>query len=263
MRPYLNSLARLLSLRPAIVICLWVVSSSSYSDIACPPNPCNAYSSERPSCVELADWVLDGVVASVSHGNHPYSTHFGPEVVSGQIWDRGNVVLRNVTIVKGSYPVANNSALLQGGSHCWERDAYIPADFSGKAIRVYGTNREGIWIHPGIITFDLIADIEARMLAGREVKESRIEREMVNGWNCRKTDEEKPSNEIIYWRGKTFLNKNAYPQARICFLNVLKQKQGSMFSKEAYFYLGLMYELGLGVDRDMGLAKDWYSKAGL
>lgn len=253
----------MLRLRAALSIFLWALSSSCFSDIRCPPNPCGGSSSEHRSCSELADWVIDGVVNSISHGSVPYTIHFGPEVVSTRIWDGGNVVLTNVTVVKGSYPVADDSAVLQGASHCWENLARIPEKYSGKTIRVYGTNRGGFHVRAGMMAFDLLENIEARLVAEREAKERRLELQQVNSVDCRIPAEKEPSNEVFLRRGKDFFNSDAYSAARTCFLNVQKAEDNSRHYKEACYYLGMMYELGRGVGQDWGIAKDWYSKAGL
>lgn len=253
----------MLRLRAALCVFLWAVSNSCFSDIRCPPNPCGGSSSEHRSCSELADWVIDGEVNSITHGSAPYTTNFGSEVVSTRIWDGGNVVLTNVTLVKGSYPIADDIAVLRGASPCWENLARIPEKYFGKTIRVYGTNRGGIHVRPGIMAFDLLENIEARLVAEREAKVRRLELKQVNSVDCRITAEKEPSNEIFLRRGKDFFKSDAYSAAKTCFLNVQKDEKNSRHFKEACYYLGMMYELGKGVDQDWGVAKSWYSKAGL
>ncbi|MGB4062679.1 MAG: hypothetical protein WBK19_02515 [Azonexus sp.] len=253
----------MLRLRATLSVFLWAVSSSCISDIRCPPNPCGGSSSEHRSCSEIADWVIDGEVNFVTHGSVPYTTHFGPEVVSTRIWDGGSVVLTNVIVVKGSYPVVDESAVLQGASHCWENLARIPEKYSGQIIRAYGTNRGGFHVKPRMMAFDRLANIEARSMAETEAKERHLELKQVNSVDCRIPAEKEPSNEVFLRRGQDFFNSNAYSSAKSCFLNALKEEDNSRHYKEACYYLGMMYELGKGVDQDWGIAKDWYSKAGL
>lgn len=223
-------------LRAALCIFLWAVSSPCLSIMACPPEPCKGSNSKHRSCDELADWVIDGEVVS-THGLD------------------GKVVLSNVAIVKGTYPVADDGAIVYVGVPCWLSTRSLES-YLGKRIRLYGRK------HRGVVAFDPMTTVEARLAAERESKELKLELRQVSA-DCRIPGEKGPSNEVFFRRGKGFFNSDAYSEARTCFLNAQKEEKHSTYYKEACYYLGMMYEKGKGVDQDWAIARSWYSKAGL
>jgi ankyrin repeat protein len=69
--------------------------------------------------------------------------------------------------------------------------------------------------------------------------------------------------ENYYRRGKILMELNDYKPAMICFLRSQEVEMDTRTFKESCSSIGLMYELGWGVEKNMSAAKEWYRKAGL
>lgn len=63
--------------------------------------------------------------------------------------------------------------------------------------------------------------------------------------------------------GNEFFNKKLYTEAMTCYLGVYVKDLNKLAKAEVYNRIGLMYELGLGVQESMEKAMQWYKLAGL
>lgn len=100
-------------------------------------------------------------------------------------------------------------------------------------------------------------------VAERQVSESlKTELDELGGDNCA---EAQPGvlPETYFRRGKKLLALQRYSDARSCFILTQELEKGTHFSKESCISLGFMYEIGLGVEKDIQKAQEWYRKAGL
>lgn len=108
---------------------------------------------------------------------------------------------------------------------------------------------------------DYIAEQQAA--AKRKIEESRIaELKALGGDDCTSTMPG-TSAETYFRRAKALMALQRYKDARACFLTVQELEKDSIYHNESCETLGLMYEIGLGVDKDMETAREWYRKAGL
>ncbi len=69
--------------------------------------------------------------------------------------------------------------------------------------------------------------------------------------------------ENWFGRGKAFMELGQYVNARSCFLRAQEAAPFDQYARDSCYALGLIYELGAGVDQDPEAAKAWYGKAGL
>ena len=65
-----------------------------------------------------------------------------------------------------------------------------------------------------------------------------------------------PSPEKLVEQGRNYYNYENYAEAMICF-----EKAANKNNAEAQYYIGDMYDNGLGVEKDSELAADWYLKS--
>ena len=86
--------------------------------------------------------------------------------------------------------------------------------------------------------------------------------EVLGGPQCR---EQLPlaSGENYYRRGRLLVSLQRHAEARACFIKVQEVEGDSSVRRQACEELGLMYEAGLGVEKDVEMARMWYRKAGL
>ena len=71
------------------------------------------------------------------------------------------------------------------------------------------------------------------------------------------------SAETYYRRGKILMDLNEYKPSMSCFLQAQERERDTQVYKESCSAIGMMYELGWGVDKDLPTAMSWYKKAGL
>lgn len=149
----------------------------------CPSPPCDTSKRDAlEACERRADWVVEGRVAEVRQGSMPMS-ELGPfvietgadgaprahrPVVTIQVWDGGQVLLKDIVILKGVVPASRRELLVRGAVFCWMRDAYIPDYHVDRRVRVYGTDNEmtsdvvNAQLRPGIfaaIRFDAQGEV--------------------------------------------------------------------------------------------------------
>lgn len=86
--------------------------------------------------------------------------------------------------------------------------------------------------------------------------------EQSGGDNCAQA-ESGASAETYFRRGKVLLSLERYSDARTCFILAQQVEKDPFFYRESCMSLGLMYEIGMGVDQNMQEASEWYRKAGL
>lgn len=73
------------------------------------------------------------------------------------------------------------------------------------------------------------------------------------------------SSEIYFRRAKALRALEQYPKAKACYFlaQQIEKDTSSFYYRESCEALGLMYELGYGVEKDLQAAREWYRKAGL
>jgi len=103
---------------------------------------------------------------------------------------------------------------------------------------------------------DRLAHTSAEIAA---VKQQELQQ--LGGADCAVPPE--PSAERDFKRGRALLGLQDYAGARACFMRVQNDPADPHFAREACYQLGLMFEGGLGVPRDLAAAKIWYAKSGL
>ncbi len=69
--------------------------------------------------------------------------------------------------------------------------------------------------------------------------------------------------EKLEQKGDAFYQVRNYKDAMVCFLSVYKLDKKSLNKKHVYQRIGLMYELGYGVEKNIAKARRWYKLAGL
>jgi len=70
-------------------------------------------------------------------------------------------------------------------------------------------------------------------------------------------------NQTYFRVGKTLYDARAFAPAKLCFEKSTELDEDADDKHDAYFHLGMMYELGQGIDADDEAAKQLYAKAGL
>lgn len=68
--------------------------------------------------------------------------------------------------------------------------------------------------------------------------------------------------ENYYRRGKILMYLNDYKPAMTCFVQAQEIEKNTSISQKSCSEIGLMYELGWGVEKDKAAAEEWYKKAG-
>jgi len=68
--------------------------------------------------------------------------------------------------------------------------------------------------------------------------------------------------EYFFLMAKDYLDGQNYDVAMSCFLRVVSLQSEGRAYRDSCFQIGVMYELGQGVQRDIGVAKSWYRKSG-
>jgi len=63
--------------------------------------------------------------------------------------------------------------------------------------------------------------------------------------------------------GDGFFEHELYSEAMTCYLGVYEKDKSELTKVEVYYHIGLIYELGLGVQESMEKAMQWYKLAGL
>lgn len=102
-----------------------------------------------------------------------------------------------------------------------------------------------------------------QVIAQQEASEAlRVELEQLGGDNCAQP-ESGVSGETYFRRGKVLTSLGRYSDAKACYFLAQQVEKDSYFYRESCQSLGLMYEIGLGVESDMQAAREWYRKAGL
>ncbi|MFC1601981.1 SEL1-like repeat protein [Pseudomonadota bacterium] len=70
-------------------------------------------------------------------------------------------------------------------------------------------------------------------------------------------------NQTYFRVGKTLYDARAFTPAKLCFEKATTLDKDIAAQHDAYFHLGMMYELGQGIEADNETAKQLYAKAGL
>jgi len=70
-------------------------------------------------------------------------------------------------------------------------------------------------------------------------------------------------NQTYFQIGKTLYETRAFAPAKLCFEKSVQLDEEMAVKHDAYFHLGMMYELGQGIEADNETAKQLYAKAGL
>lgn len=130
---------------------------TALASMPCPSAPCNPFSLDSYAmCARKADWIVEGEVASVTHGTKfvsgvaPLRMHQNldgsfsvrRDVVDFPLWDGGQVVLTKIQVIKGVVEANSRQMTVRAASHCWMREAYIHEGQIGYRVRVYGTENE-------------------------------------------------------------------------------------------------------------------------
>ena len=90
----------------------------------------------------------------------------------------------------------------------------------------------------------------------------KVELDLLGGGNCASNNDD-DSAETYYRRGKILMELNDYKSAMLCFLQSQERESNTNVYRESCSSIGMMYELGWGIDKDIPTAKAWYKKAGL
>lgn len=91
----------------------------------------------------------------------------------------------------------------------------------------------------------------------------KIERELLLSEMEGGCDVQNMSIDDLENMGNEFFKLNLYKEAITCYLGVYEKDKNILAKVEIYNRLGLIYELGLGVQANMEKAKQWYSLSGL
>lgn len=86
--------------------------------------------------------------------------------------------------------------------------------------------------------------------------------DLLGGGNCAQGQSDL-SVENYFHRGKVLYSLERYLEAKTCFLHAQERDVDSFYYKQACEMLGLMYEVGMGVEKNLSTAHGWYRKAGL
>ena len=84
----------------------------------------------------------------------------------------------------------------------------------------------------------------------------------LGGSNC-SGKEDGVTADIYYRRGKLLMDLNEYKAAMSCFMQVQVLEHDTSVYRDSCSEIGMMYELGWGVEKDLLVSKIWYKKAGL
>lgn len=130
---------------------------AALASMPCPSAPCDPFAVDSYAmCARKADWIVEGEVASVTHGTKfvrgvtPIRMHQNldgsfsvrRDVVDFPLWDGGQVVLTKIQVIKGVVEANGRKMTVRAASHCWMREAYIHEGQIGYRVRVYGTENE-------------------------------------------------------------------------------------------------------------------------
>lgn len=236
-----------------LVVLIIAFGNRCFASMPCPAHPC----SQSGSCKSSADWIVDGRVVAVRQTNYQYVPSVGADdrLVHGAA--ANTIELEDVRVVRGDFVAQNGKTTLPYVSSCWLNLSNMPDRWKGRFIRVYGKRTQSVW------SFQPMEYVELESVSDRLASELKRDLSELNRDRCSKSDEAAVAAEIYLRRGNGFLNINRYADARVCFDRTIEVGNGSAFVKEAYYQIGLTYELGYGVERDLDAAKNWYRKAGL
>jgi len=130
---------------------------------------------------------------------------------------------------------------------------------------LYASTREGYLI----CNSSGLSDEEAKRLlvektrAENEARVRRIEARLseYDPVECKSEAQDK-SPEHYFTMGKEYWQVTKYDVAMSCFQKVQSMVSEGLAFREACFHIGMMYELGQGVERNETIAKHWYRKSG-
>lgn len=94
------------------------------------------------------------------------------------------------------------------------------------------------------------------------VKALNKELELLGGGECDST-QSGVSNETYFRRAKVLMALQRYTDARFCFIRAQEGGGDSSYHRQSCESLGFLYEVGLGVEKDLETAQAWYQIAGL
>ncbi|MFI4939631.1 MAG: hypothetical protein ACHP7O_04705 [Burkholderiales bacterium] len=103
------------------------------------------------------------------------------------------------------------------------------------------------------------ANIQAQIARTKEELE---ELEKLGGSGCNVSDASTTAENFLR-RGKILSSIEDYQSAMKCFMQIQEMGKDTNIYRESCSAIGLMYELGQGVEKDLPEAKRWYKKAGL
>ena len=90
---------------------------------------------------------------------------------------------------------------------------------------------------------------------------NKAELEKLGGSDCSEIAPQ-TSAETYLRRGQILVALNDYRNAMVCLLRAQEEEKDTKVYRDACSQIAIMYELGWGVDRDMGASKAWLKKAG-
>jgi len=103
-------------------------------------------------------------------------------------------------------------------------------------------------------------------LPANEAKELSLRRKSelndLGGSDCSEKEVGK-SADIYFRRGKILMDQNEYKAAMSCFMIAQSMESDTSAYRDSCSEIGMMYELGWGVEKDIPVSKTWYKKAGL
>jgi tetratricopeptide (TPR) repeat protein len=94
-------------------------------------------------------------------------------------------------------------------------------------------------------------------------KELKLKREQLLSKMEGGCDAQKMDLQTLENIGNEFYKTKLYKEAMVCYLGVYEKDKNVLSKSEVYNRIGLIYELGLGVEENMEEAKRWYRLAGL
>lgn len=101
-------------------------------------------------------------------------------------------------------------------------------------------------------------------VAQAKEEELRLDKELeeLGGEDCDKEGINADA-ENFYQRGKILMNLNNYKPAMTCLVRAQEIAKDKNIFADSCSSIGMMYELGWGVEKNTSIANEWYRKAGL
>jgi hypothetical protein len=143
---------------------------------------------------------------------------------------------------------------------------YVPSGVGLLEARAYNTSLSGYLLCD---SSNMTRDEALELLENqRKTSSSKFTSEQeqaladLGGKDCISSKPQTPI-ENFYRRGKLLLSIQNYSAALTCLIMAQENKEDTVIYQDACATIGMMYELGWGVERDLATAKHWYQKAGM